>query len=117
MKHRKVRLKLLFVCNHNRLRSPTAQNIFSDDPFLEVRSAGVDKNATVPVTEELLKWADIIFAMEDKQKDIIRKRFKDIVKGKRMICLYIPDEYDFMAPDLIELLKERVTPYLLKGIS
>ena len=31
---------------------------------------------------------------------------------KGIICLYIPDEYDYMDLLLIELLKESVTPHL-----
>lgn len=30
----------------------------------------------------------------------------------RIICLHIPDEFEFMDPDLIQLLEERAVPYL-----
>lgn len=109
-----TRLKVLFVCNQNRLRSPTAERVFSDNPLLEVKSAGIDKDAMVPVSLELLEWADIVFVMEKRQQNIIHKKFKDIYRRKRIICLYIPDEYEFMDPSLIPLLRERVTPYLGK---
>lgn len=50
--------RVLFVCDKNRLRSPTAERVFGDHPQLEVKSAGVDKDATVVVSRELLEWAD-----------------------------------------------------------
>jgi predicted protein tyrosine phosphatase len=79
---------------------------------VEARSAGVDKDATVPVTRELLEWADLVFVMEKTQRNTIHKRFKDLYQRKRMICLYVPDDYDYMDPLLVDLLKERVTPHL-----
>jgi predicted protein tyrosine phosphatase len=106
--------KVHFVCDKNRLRSATAERLFGDHPQLEVRSAGVDKDATVVVSRELLEWADLVFVMEKRQRNIIHSRFNQIYKGKQIVCLYVPDEFDFMDPLLIALLKDRVTDYLLK---
>ena len=103
--------KVLFLCNQNRLRSPTAEMVFSENPQLEVKSAGVDKDASVPVNLELLEWADIIFVMEKRQRNIIHKKYKDIYKSKRIVCLYIPDDFEYMDPDLIQLLKKRLPLY------
>jgi predicted protein tyrosine phosphatase len=107
-----ARLKVLFVCDANRLRSPTAETIFSRHPRVEVKSAGVGKEANVRVSRELLEWADIIFVMEKRQRNIIHSRFKEIYQRKRIVCLYIPDEFEFMAPELVALLEERVAPHL-----
>ena len=107
-----MKLRVLFLCNQNRLRSPTAERVFGDDPRLEVRSAGVDPEATVRVTRELLEWADLIFVMEKRQRNIVHKRFRGIYQAKTMICLYIPDRYNFMDPALIALLREAVPPHL-----
>ena len=106
------KLKVLFVCTQNRLRSPTAEKVFGARPRLEVRSAGTDKESKVQVERELLEWADIVFVMERRQRNIIHKKFKDLYQKRRIICLYIPDEYDYLDPALIELLKESVTPHL-----
>jgi predicted protein tyrosine phosphatase len=51
---------VLFVCSRNQLRSPTAENVFSAWPGIEVASAGLDPAADVPVTPELLQWAELI---------------------------------------------------------
>lgn len=77
-----------------------------------MKSAGVDQDATVPVSLELLEWADIIFVMEKRQRNIIHKKFRDMYQKKTIVCLYIPDDYDYMDPYLIQILRERVTPYL-----
>ena len=47
--------KLLFLCNQNRLRSPTAEAVFRENLTLEVKSASVDKDASIPVSRELLE--------------------------------------------------------------
>jgi len=104
--------KVLFLCNQNRLRSPTAEAVFRESPMLEVKSAGVDKDASVPVNRKLLVWADIIFVMEKRQRNVIHKRFKDIYRNKRIVCLYIPDDFEYMDPDLIQLLKKRLPQYV-----
>jgi predicted protein tyrosine phosphatase len=104
--------KLLFLCSQNRLRSPTAEAIFCEYEGLEVESAGLDHSAEVPVSTEMIEWADMIFVMEKSHKNKLGKNFQRFLKGKRVICLDIPDEYEYMEPDLIELLKKKVLPLL-----
>ena len=107
--------KVLFVCDQNRLRSRTAESLYEGDPRLEVRSAGLRRDAVVTVTRELLEWADLVFVMERRHRNVIRERFEDLYRRKRIVCLYIPDEYDFMDPVLVGLLTERVPPHLPGG--
>lgn len=104
--------KLLFVCSQNRLRSPTAEAVFSEYEGLEVTSAGVDREAEVPLSGEAIQWADIIFVMEKSHRNKLSKKFQPWLKGKRVICLDISDEYEYMEPALVELLKKKVLPLL-----
>jgi predicted protein tyrosine phosphatase len=104
--------KLLFICSRNKLRSPTAEAVFSEYAELEVESAGLDRNAEVRVSTEAIEWADIIFVMEKSHKSKLSKNFQPFLKGKKVICLDIPDEYEYMEPALIELLKQKVLPLL-----
>ncbi|WP_016951477.1 low molecular weight protein tyrosine phosphatase family protein [Anabaena sp. PCC 7108] len=104
--------KLLFLCSQNKLRSPTAEAVFCEYPGLEVESAGLDRTAQIPVSTEAIEWADIIFVMEKSHKSKLSKNFQPFLKGKRVICLDIPDEYEYMQADLIELLKRKVLPLL-----
>lgn len=104
--------RVLFVCTQNRLRSPTAEQVFATWPGVETASAGVDPRADVPVTPELLAWADTIFVMERAHRNKLSKRFGRHLKSQRLICLNIPDEYDYMDERLILLLKRVVPPHL-----
>lgn len=104
--------KVLFICSQNRLRSPTAEQVFATWPGLETSSAGLNNDAENPVTPELLDWADLIFVMERTHRVKLSRKFKQHLGSTRVICLEIPDEFEYMAPDLIQLLKVRVPRYL-----
>ena len=91
---------VLFVCSQNRLRSPTAEQVFASHPMITVTSAGTNHDAENPVTPELLEWADIIFVMER------------IHRTKWIVCLDIPDEYEFMDEELVRLVKAKVSRHI-----
>lgn len=103
---------LLFVCSQNRLRSPTAEQIFANHPACEVSSAGTNVGADTPLTSELVRWADIIFVMERSHRSKLQRRYRADLKNTRVICLDIPDEYEFMDEELIHLLKVKVSRHL-----
>ena len=103
---------VLFVCSKNRWRSPTAERVFSSWAGIEVMSAGLTRDAVNPVTSELLEWADLIFVMEQSHRSKLSKQFQTHLKSKQIVCLDIPDEYQYMDPALIDLLKGRVPRFL-----
>ncbi|HEV7269046.1 low molecular weight protein tyrosine phosphatase family protein [Pseudoxanthomonas sp.] len=103
---------VLFVCTQNRLRSPTAEHVFAGWPGVETASAGLGNDAEVPVSPELLAWADVVFVMEKVHRNRLSAKFKRHLNGKRVICLDIPDDYDYMAPALVRLLEQKVTRFL-----
>ena len=105
-------MKLLFLCSQNKLRSPTAEAIFSEYERLEVESAGLNKDAEIPLSAEMIESADIIFVMEKTHRNKLSKKFQTFLKGKRVVCLDIPDEYDYMDSELIKILKNKVLPLL-----
>jgi len=104
--------KLLFVCSQNRLRSPTAEVIFNQMDDVEALSAGTDSGADNPLDAELVAWAEIIFVMEKRHKNKVSDRFKALLKNKRLVCLDIPDEYEYMNDNLQRILKAKVIPLL-----
>lgn len=108
-------MHVLFICSQNRLRSPTAEQVFADWPGVETSSAGLDPRASVPVSPELLEWADTIFVMERAHRSKLSRKFSRYLKSQRIICLNIPDEYDFMDERLIQLLKAIVPKHLPSG--
>ena len=103
---------VLFVCSQNRLRSPTAEQVFADWPGIEVASAGLDDGCRNPVTPELLKWADTIFVMEGAHRTLLNQKFKPELGKHRVVCLGIPDKFRFMDPALVTLLKQTVPHHL-----
>lgn len=103
---------VLFVCSQNRLRSPTAEQVFADWPGITTASAGTNADAEVPLGAELVNWADLIFVMERAHRNKVQKKFRAELKDARLICLDIPDDYEFMDEALVRLLKARVPRYL-----
>lgn len=103
---------VLFVCSQNRLRSPTAEQVFSSLDTIEVASAGLNQDAEIPLGNELVEWADVIFVMENAHRNKLRNKFKAQLKDKQVVCLDIPDDYDYMDPELIHLLKTKVPRHL-----
>jgi predicted protein tyrosine phosphatase len=107
--------RVLFVCSQNALRSPTAEQVFSTYPGIEVASAGTNADANEPLTPELVRWADMIFVMEKAHRTKLAKRFRAELNDKRVICLDIPDNYGYMDAALVRLLEAKVTPFLTRG--
>lgn len=103
---------VLFVCSQNQLRSPTAEQVFSRRRDIEVASAGTNHDADTPLTHGLVAWADIIFVMERAHRAKLQKNFQASLKRARVICLDIPDDYEFMDPELVRLLEAKVPRYL-----
>lgn len=104
--------RILFLCSQNRLRSPTAEHVFSQYHGLECDSAGLHESADVYLHPEQLQWADLIVVMERAHRSKLLKKFKAHLNGQRIIVLGIPDDYGYLEPALIEILKAKVTPHL-----
>src|SRR6266496_3549697 len=93
----------------NKQRSVTAEQLYRNDARLEVRSAGVRSDANRRVSEEDLRWADVVFAMEREHKVWILMRFEDL-ELPLIEVLDIPDEYEYMDPQLQEILRFTLDP-------
>ncbi|MFN3669260.1 MAG: low molecular weight protein tyrosine phosphatase family protein [Brevundimonas sp.] len=82
--------------------------MFASRPGVETASAGLAPDAEEPVTPDHLDWAEVIFVMERAHRAKLQRRFGARLKGRRVICLDIPDDYDFMQPELVALLEKTV---------
>jgi predicted protein tyrosine phosphatase len=102
----------LFICGKNKLRSPTAEAVFAKWPGIETDSAGINSDAETPLSPEQIVWADIIFVMEKTHRTKLSKHFRRYLNSKRVMCLDISDDYDFMQPELVKLLEMRAGRYL-----
>ena len=105
-------MKLLFICSRNRFRSLTAEHVFSGLPGYEVRSAGTQPGARLVVTEGMLGWADLVFVMEKRHLEKLRQNFPEAMLDKEVITLGIPDDYEYMHPDLVDELRARVSAHI-----
>ncbi len=101
-------LRILFVCSKNKLRSPTAADVFAEYDEIETMSAGTNKDALTPISGDLIEWADLILVMEKCHKYKIFQKFKEVLRNKKIGVLDIRDNYDYMQPELVLLLKNRV---------
>ena len=98
-------MNLLFICNQNKHRSKTAELLFKDK--FNTQSAGLYNPK--PLTKKQMNWADTVVVMEEHQREEISKRFPKEYLKKRILCLNIPDFYYYNQPELIDLLRERVS--------
>ena len=105
-------MRLLFLCSRNQWRSPTAEKVYQNDPRVEVRSAGLSASARCRVSEKLLRWADRVMVMEHAHKRRLGEQFPEVVSDLRIDVLDIPDDYAFMNPELVTMIRERVEPLL-----
>ncbi len=102
---------LLFICSRNQWRSPTAEAIWRKHPDFNARSAGTSPRAKKIVGPSDIRWADLIFAMEQKHKNRLVSQFTRMLERKTIHVLDIPDDYKYMDPELIQELEHLVEPY------
>lgn len=105
-------MNLLFVCSRNQWRSPTGEAIYKNHSGISARSAGTEPSARIRVSSRHIEWADIIFCMEKKHKNRLIENFPDIIAGKNIVVLNIPDEYQYMDEELVSMIKDTVDNYL-----
>lgn len=105
-------MKLLFLCSQNRRRSLTAEKIFNQYRNCEARSAGTEANSRVKVTAGMIGWADIIFCMEKKHIRRIKEKYAEELTNKQVVCLNIPDDFEYMDDELQEILISYVEEYI-----
>jgi predicted protein tyrosine phosphatase len=103
---------VLFVCEGNLHRSPTAEELYASTKGLRVRSAGTSSLARSEIDEELLDWADVVCVMEPRLLKVLKRRFPDQLAGKSVVALDIPDDFQRMQPELVALLTNQLTPHL-----
>ena len=105
------RQNILFVCTYNEIRSSTAETVYAAEG-LSVKSAGTYPWSPVPVSADLLSWADLIFVMETGHKEILDTKYEEVLKNKQIIVLDIAGSYDYMEPSLVEIIKQKVGQWI-----
>ena len=59
-----------------------------------------------------LAWADLVLVMEDKHRQRLLADFPGETKFLPIEVLHIPDDYQFMDPELVEWIRVATEPYL-----
>ncbi|MGC9065732.1 MAG: L-threonylcarbamoyladenylate synthase [Candidatus Ratteibacteria bacterium] len=141
---RLIRGRILFVCSGNSCRSPMAQALLKSvigDKKIEVLSAGTEINfsgrasrVTIDVmketgvniedfvatllTEHLVKYADLIFVMEEKHRERVLKMAPQAVD--KIFVLNVPDPAGgdiFQYREIRDIIKERIKKEVLTRIK
>ncbi len=98
---------LLVVCGRNKRRSRTAEYLYKNDSRIRIKSAGLSAQSEVVINSKLVEWADLIIVMDNSQKTRIQDQFRTL-NVPRIENINIADEYEYLDPELIELLKSRI---------
>lgn len=105
------RPNVLVLCGRNKKRSRTAEAIFKNDARFGIRSAGLSAKSDRKVTENDLRWADLVLVMEHKQRGKLHSQFPGLALPPVEV-LQISDEYAYMDPVLVNLIAEKVNAQL-----
>jgi len=105
------RPKILVVCGRNKKRSRTAESIFKNDNRFSIRSVGLSAKSDRKISEKDLNWADLIFVMETGYRGRVWGQFRHM-ELPPIEVLDIPDDYEFMDNELVELLTDRINDTL-----
>jgi len=112
MSESRQKLRVLFVCTQNKVRSLTAEHLYRERPDLDVRSCGTAAFAKNQLTEEVMKWADMVFIFDELQAEAIDKKFGKDAFGKEIISLGLADVYQYKSESLVLKLTAKIEPYL-----
>lgn len=112
MSESEQKLRVLFVCTQNKVRSLTAEHLYRVRPDLEVRSCGTANFAKTQFTKELLDWAEVIFVADDSQVEFMKQKFGPAATAKPVVNLGLPDIFTYKSEALVVKLIAKLDPYL-----
>lgn len=109
--------KVLFVCSAGILRSATGARLYAHK--YNTRCAGSEIYALIPVTADLLLWADqVVFVNPENYLSVSRKFDLDSFDCSFKV-LRIPDQFNHMEAGLVQVFNdqyEEVDPVLYSRI-
>jgi predicted protein tyrosine phosphatase len=107
-----MRKNMLFVCDKNGPRSKTAEVLFFENMDINTKSAGLSPDSEQPLSHPRIRWADIVFVMDQAEADAVRAKFSKSLADKPLVVLDIPDDFIYLQQALVALLQKRVGPYV-----
>jgi len=105
--------RVLCVCSAGLLRSPTVAYVLSQEPYnYNTRAAGIEESyALIPVDQVLLSWAQEIVCVSKSQKRRLEDSLIEFGYKKPVVCLDIPDNFEYRDPELIAAIKAAYAKY------
>ena len=108
--HQGTAHRALFVCSAGLLRSATMANLYAKYGW-NTRAAGSAEYALVPVSANLLAWANQIYFVSRENYMAVRDKFAKTEYAEKIeqaVILNIPDIYEYGNPDLIKIIQEQM---------
>jgi predicted protein tyrosine phosphatase len=100
--------RVLTVCSAGILRSATAAHVLCQRPFnFNTRNVGTAPYALIPLTDDLIMWADEVVCMENEHKNVVMNKMMSMDLYKPITVLDIEDIYEYRNPKLVKLIKQR----------
>lgn len=103
--------RLLFVCSAGILRSATGANLYAKKGF-NTRNCGTHAYALIPLSANLIMWADkIIFVNKENYltaTDVFKASEVFAPLYDKSVVLNIPDDYEYNNPELIKHFEEQL---------
>lgn len=101
--------KVLCVCSAGLLRSPTVANVMAATGKFNTRAVGLEVDfALIPVDNVLLSWADSIVCMDFSQCERVDEMLGNNQLLPNIYNFSIPDDFEFMQPELVEIVENRI---------
>jgi len=100
--------RVLFVCSAGILRSATAARLYAKK--YNTRCAGSFAFALIPVSPELLLWAQEVVFVNKENYDMVHAHYDLDNYPCKVKVLNIPDDHEHMAPELIKQFEEQYEP-------
>ena len=107
--------RVLAVCSGGLLRSPTIAHTLAADPYnYNTRSAGLNPDYALNLVDQvLLEWADEIVCADTEHEVEIKDMLENIgLSSKSVVCLKLPDVYEYRHRKLVHLIKKRYNQHL-----
>lgn len=102
--------RALFVCSAGLLRSATMANYYAKKGW-NTRAAGSAEYALVPVSANLLAWANQIYFVNNENFHAVATKFANTEFAEKIhkgVVLDIPDQFEYNAPGLIRIIEEQM---------
>jgi len=104
--------RVVTVCSAGCLRSPTAAVVLAMPPFNHnTRAVGhTDYYAIVTLSPTILAWADEFVVMENHMVWKVKAAYKEVFDRDcetPIVCLDIPDSFQYRDPELMAMIKDR----------